>query len=78
MSAGFFDPSIFSNPTRLLALTSCIHKYEVSMCLTLPRPFLEIIPSAADASAYTLHLDSSPKSLNAAAMPNPSAVAFTH
>eukprot|EP00973_Karenia_brevis_P060220 8379376-Karenia_brevis.AAC.1 len=48
------------------------------MCRTLPRPFLEIIPSAADASAYTLQLAPSPKSFSAAAKPSPSAVAFTH
>eukprot|EP00973_Karenia_brevis_P069262 9630327-Karenia_brevis.AAC.1 len=60
MSAGFLDPSTFSKPTRLLALTSCIQRYEVSMCRTLPRPFLAIIPSAADASAHTLQLTSSP------------------
>eukprot|EP00973_Karenia_brevis_P037947 5233062-Karenia_brevis.AAC.1 len=48
------------------------------MCLTFPNPFLEIIPSAAVASAYTLQLASSPKYFRAAAIPSPSAVAFMH
>ena len=77
ISAGLSAPGTFPYLTDLEELASCSHKYDVSICLSVPSPFLSIIPNAAEASENIFPEHTLSHSLSPVITPNASAVALT-